>query len=282
MDKTNSIMVLGKPNSGKTVYSAQLYGRLTRGIEQQITIRNTPENLDIFQEALERLAEGNNPQRTTSSQFANVSLPLLIKNEKEVDLTWFDYAGEQLTHIFESRSVNEKWAETLINANGWMVFIRLNDENKYKYKIEDLLKNRDVIKKDTKKKEVPDAVDANVWWIELFQIILHVCNLKRSQRVLKPKIAIILSCYDQVSNSTSTIPKEIFEKELPLLNQFLHSNWEKDKISIWGLSSLGTVLDGSSQNTFVDNGPENQGWIIAPDNHEKNADLTSPIVWIYG
>ena len=135
MDKTNSIMVLGKPNSGKTVYSAQLYGRLTRGVEQQIAIRNTPENLDIFQEALERLAEGNHPQRTTSSQFANVSLPLIIKNEKEVDLTWFDYAGEQLTHIFESRSVNEKWAETLINANGWMVFIRLNDETKYKHKM---------------------------------------------------------------------------------------------------------------------------------------------------
>ena len=283
MDKTNSIMVLGKPNSGKTVYSAQLYGRLTRGVGQQITIRNTPENLDIFQEALERLAEGNNPQRTTSSQFANVSLPLLIKNEKEVDLTWFDYAGEQLTYIFESRSVNEKWAESLINANGWMVFIRLNDETKYKHKIEDLLTNRDAIKKDNSKQAETDGVDANIWWIELFQIVLHVCNLKRSQRISKPKLAIILSCYDQISNSASTsTPKEIFEKELPLLNQFLHSNWETDKISIWGLSSLGRALDGRSQNNFVDNGPENQGWIIAPDDHEKNADLTSPIVWIYG
>ena len=283
MDKTNSIMVLGKPNSGNTVYSAQLYGRLTRGVEQQIAIRNTPENLDIFQEALERLAEGNNPQRTTSSQFANVSLPLVIKNEKEVDLTWFDYAGEQLTHIFESRSVNEKWAETLINANGWMVFIRLNDETKYKHKIEDLLTNRDVIKKGKTKQEETDSVDANIWWIELFQIILHVCNLKRSQRISKPKLAIVLSCYDQISNSTSTTtPKEIFEKELPLLNQFLHSNWEQDKITIWGLSSLGRALDKRSQNTFVDNGPENQGWIISPDSYERSTDLTSPIVWIYG
>lgn len=283
MDKTNSIMVLGKPNSGKTVYSAQLYGRLTRGVEQQIAIRNTPENLDIFQEALERLAEGNNPQRTTSSQFANVSLPLVIKNEKEVDLTWFDYAGEQLTHIFESRSVNEKWAETLINANGWMVFIRLNDETKHKHKIEDLLTTRDVIKKGKTKQEETDIVDANIWWIELFQIILHVCNLKRSQRISKPKLAIVLSCYDQVSNSTSTTtPKEIFEKELPLLNQFLHSNWEQDKITIWGLSSLGRALDKRSQNTFVDNGPENQGWIISPDSYERSTDLTSPIVWIYG
>jgi hypothetical protein len=48
-----------------------------------------------------------------------------------------------------------------------------------------------------------------------------------------------------------------------------------------GLSSLGRALDKRSQNTFVDNGPENQGWIISPDDHEK-ADLTSPIVWIYG
>ena len=212
-----------------------------------------------------------------------VSLPLVIKNEKEVDLTWFDYAGEQLTHIFESRSVNEKWAETLINANGWMVFIRLNDETKYKHKIEDLLTNRDVIKKGKTKQEETDSVDANIWWIELFQIILHVCNLKRSKRISKPKLAIVLSCYDQISNSTSTTtPKEIFEKELPLLNQFLHSNWEQDRISIWGLSSLGRALDKRSQNTFVDNGPENQGWIISPDNPERSADLTSPIVWIYG
>lgn len=281
MDKSNSIMVLGKPNSGKTVYSAQLYGRLTRGVEQQITIRNTPDNLDIFQEALERLAMGTNPQRTTSSQFANVSLPLLIKGDKEVDLTWFDYAGEQLTHIFESRSVNEKWIESLNTANGWMVFIRLNDENKYKHNIEDLLANRDIVKNSIKQAE-SDTVDANVWWIELFQIILHICNLKKSQRVSKPKLAIVLSCYDQIPNSTGTIPKEVFETELPLLNQFLNSNWEKDKISIWGLSSLGRSLNGRSQNAFVDHGPENQGWIIPPNTHEKNSDLTSPIVWIYG
>ena len=200
-----------------------------------------------------------------------------------MDLTWFDYAGEQLTYIFESRSVNEKWAESLINANGWMVFIRLNDETKYKHKIEDLLTNRDVIKKGKTKQEETDSVDANIWWIELFQIILHVCNLKRSQRISKPKLAIVLSCYDQISNSTSTTtPKEIFEKELPLLNQFLHSNWEQDKITIWGLSSLGRALDKRSQNTFVDNGPENQGWIISPDSYERSTDLTSPIVWIYG
>ncbi len=49
-----------------------------------------------------------------------------------------------------------------------------------------------------------------------------------------------------------------------------------------GLSSLGRPLDKRSQNTFVDNGPENQGWIISPDNPERSADLTSPIVWIYG
>lgn len=282
MNKSNSIMVLGKPNSGKTVYSAQLYGRLTRGIEQQIAIRHTPDNLDLFQEVLERLAEGSNPQRTTSSQFANVSLPLKVNNEKEFDLTWFDYAGEQLTHIFENRSVNEKWAESLINANGWMVFIRLNDETKFKHKIEDLLTNKDASQKNNKKEADIDTVDANVWWIELFQIILHVCNLKKPQRVSKPKLAIVLSCYDQITNSSDTTPQEIFEKELPLLNQFLHSNWEKDKISIWGLSSLGRSLDKRSQSNFVDNGPENQGWIIPPDTNKKNSDLTSPIVWIYG
>lgn len=49
MDKTNSIMVLESQIAvKKTVYSAQLYGRLTRGVEQQIAIRNTQKILISF------------------------------------------------------------------------------------------------------------------------------------------------------------------------------------------------------------------------------------------
>lgn len=273
-------MILGKPNSGKTVFSAQLYGRLTRGSGQQVALRHTPDDLSLFQEALEKLAEGESPQRTTSSQFSNVSLPLSINNSTKIDLTWFDYAGEQLTHIYNTRSVNDQWVQSLKESHGWMVFIRLNDESRIKHRIQDLVLNKSHPQINTQEDSSSDITDTNVWWIEIFQILIHICELKSQTKISSPKLAIILSCYDQIDDFPDSCPKDIFEKELPLLSQFLNSNWNKKEISIWGLSSLGMPLDEGSQDDFVDNGPENQGWII-PSNAEKSSDLTLPLAWMY-
>lgn len=60
--------------------------------------------------------------------------------------------------------VNEKWAEKFDQCK-WLdeVFIRLRTMKlNNKHKIEDLLTNRDAIKKDNTKQAETDGVDANI------------------------------------------------------------------------------------------------------------------------
>ena len=68
-----------------------------------------------------------------------------------------------------------------------------------------------------------------------------------------------------------------------MLASYLVSNWDEDKLSIWGLSALGKELtEASKDEDFIDEGPENQGWVISPNEtiEQKNIDLTLPIKWL--
>jgi hypothetical protein len=73
-------------------------------------------------------------------------------------------------------------------------------------------------------------------------------------------------------------PAEILEERLPLLSQFIEATWHPGRAEILGLSALGKALeDDVSDDEFMDNGPERQGWCISHDGRQRE-DLTLPIL----
>jgi len=290
MAKLSNIMLLGLPNSGKTHYSAQFYGRVTRVDTCSLNIRvdeGAPPDLTLFEDAFSSLAAGKTAQRTSTNTFGNITLPLISQSKQKIDLTWPDYAGEQLKSVFLDRVVNKQWIELLETASGWVLIIRLDEEIVIQDRLQQLLKSPPSSalelgrNDDIQKNNIDTIWDSNSKWIEIIQILLHSCHISFHNPIFTPKLAILLSCYDRLEEKFKLeTPRNTLRAKLPLLDTYLHSIWNKDNISVWGISALGKNLEEDiSDDSFVDEGPESQGWIITPEG-EQISDLTLPISWL--
>ncbi len=278
--KKPEILLLGGPNSGKTHYAGQLYGRLQRNPGQLKLNSNqsTPPDLSALHEVLGQLENGNAAGHTPIETWSEITLNLINDQGQELDLNWPDYGGEQLKEVFKNREVPEAWREKLINADGWFVLIRLSGETVYSDAIDKLKTGSDAGNSSNTTRSA--KWDANAYWVETFQILKHVAGLCAMSALQTPRLAVLLSCYDELNTDGQT-PSEVLREKLPLFESYLSSTWHDSAISIWGLSSLGKNLDSSkSDDDFIDEGPEYQGWICSPDGKSKDPDLTKPLAWL--
>ena len=127
---TPEIVLLGGPDSGKTHFAGQLYGRLKRN-PSLLELRDTPADLSALEEVLLCLENGHAAGHTSAGTWTDVLLPLKDNRGNELDLRWPDYGGEQLRTIFTERQVTETWRSELRQADGWLLLIRLNKEITY-------------------------------------------------------------------------------------------------------------------------------------------------------
>lgn len=273
------LMLIGGPNSGKTHFAGQLYARLRRrpGMLQLRQDDGTPANLEPLEEVLRCLECGNAAEHTASGTWAEVVLPIVDAKGREFDLGWPDYAGEQLLAAFRERSVSETWKSRLAASDGWLLVIRLQSESTYRDALAELNKrehDHSVLAKRT------ESWDSNARWVETLQLLLHASGVGVVRRVRRPRLAVLLSCYDEVVTNGDE-PEKVLADRLPLVASFLRSAWRTSDLSVWGLSALGRQLDPKSgDERFVDSGPEWQGWIVPPEGGTRDDDLTQPLAWL--
>lgn len=278
--RTPELLLLGGPNSGKTHFAGQLYGRLQRrpgALRLRKEQGGTPPDLRALEEVLRCLENGHTALHTAAGTWSEVSLPLADAKGNPLDLRWPDYAGEQLQAVFERREVSDQWRSQLANANGWVVLIRLNAETVYRDALQTLTQHRD---RHSDEQNRATEWDASARWVELFQLLLHVAERSSVVRRAQPRLTILLSCYDEL-HRTGKSPGQILTDRLPMFSSYLNSTWESQAMSVWGLSALGKPLarDGADED-FIDKGPETQGWIVDPTGTRLDPDLTVPLAWL--
>ncbi|MEM6184991.1 hypothetical protein [Shewanella vaxholmensis] len=275
------IILLGGPNSGKTHYAGQFYGRLQRN-PGELKLRkdnSTPSDLSALENVLQRLENGNAADHTPTETWAEIVLPLVDSLGRHIELIWPDYGGEQLREVFKNREVPFSWQERLITADGWFLLIRLSGEILYPDALSKLTKHHSV---GEGQKERAGNWDANAYWIEILQLLAHVAGLSSSSKRIKPKLTVLLSCYDELETEDQT-PIDVLRKKLPLFESYITSNWDTNSVSVWGLSSLGKALQSESKDdAFIDEGPEYQGWVIKPEGGAPDSDLSKPLAWLLG
>jgi hypothetical protein len=274
MMDNKSILIIGMSKTGKTHFGGQLYGRLKTG-ENEYTLRETPNDLSIFQDVLDRLNQGLEGKHTDSKLHETIVLPVVSKSAKKIDLIYPDYGGEQLRGIIEQRKVDAFWQHQITKSTNWFLFIRpdlieniVDVTTKFYQQIEEekAVKTNVVCIKD-----IP--VDSSAFYVELLQIFLYIKGISL-QNPNKPRLTVLLSCWDKSQYANGELPSNVLFEKMPLLYRFIHSNWNDNNQSIVGLSSLSRDLNSNNADKeFALQGPETFGYFIK-ENGEKEDDIT--------
>ena len=288
-----NLLVVGTSGTGKTHYAGQLYGRLDKR-ESRLKLAAAPQNLSPFEDVLDRLSDGKTAAHTASLVYHQIPMHIIDNETGESGvLTWSDYAGEQIKNIARSRSVDAEWVERLKKSDGWLLFIRLNTIEKK----EDLLSRPPgpmlglresdadaavaeaaIGSDDEESKGSFPSIDQHV---ELLQILLAVSGRGTLNKLKKPALLILLSCWDELLQNKEVAESErpiaALERRMPLLAQFISSNWHEEVFAVYGLSSLGKSLDDEkADEEYRTLGPESFGYVVEPDG-AMNQDLTLPV-----
>lgn len=291
---TRSILILGGPASGKTVFGGQLLGRLNEGISQ-LRMHGTPENIDPFQDVLFSLNEGLAATHTAASVYHEVVLPLQASDGNLVNLVWPDYGGEQIKAIIHDRKVPQEWWDRLERASGWLLFVRASHMLPQEHILSRPISTPETSQASVdgretmegghsnKVNDASDSPDAGKWseqaaLVELLQILLFLKGKGTMMRVKAPALLVVLSCWDELGEQDSdTLPGDLLQRGLPLLSDFMRTTWRDSSYAVLGLSSQEKTLDASKPDSqYRELGPERFGYCVMPDGNKTN-DLTQPI-----
>lgn len=280
-----SILLLGASGSGKTHYGIQLLGRIQHRSDSALTIDGAVEDLTLFEEGLRALEGGRTAAHTASKTHDALRLALRTRRGVQTQLLWPEYAGEQIRDILNTRKVNASWLARLQESSCWMIFIRPTQLRPISRDLNDIIARLE--SNPESKPEVPkDAPPWELWddnakLVELLQILLHSSRHFSLNRLHVPRLAVVLSCWDELpAEQQSQRPEDLLGQILPLVSRFIEANWEGDARSVWGLSALGRALHKDSQDeAFALSGPETAGHVISPAG-EQDKDLTLPVHWL--
>lgn len=283
MNSNTSVLVIGEHNVGKTNYGIQLLGRLRANTHNSLGLDGTPDTIAPFDSGLTALNQGLPPAHTPITSNLELALPIKF-NEQRVSLTWSDYGGEQISEILQSRSLSEAWQNRIAKADAWMLFLRLST-------IDDSLdaiarpapKGKVDAHKTSTKLDVTETAkpwNSNARTIELVQMLLHEKCIGIHDRVKLPALVVALSCWDELDTQQQDKPSVVFKNQLPLLYEFLTTIWDADRLSVFGVSSLGMAIESNKVNkVFRDEGPDRHGFIVNPDG-SRTKDLSEPLKWL--
>ena len=252
--------------SSKTVFLSQFYSRLQKK-KSKLTLYKSVEDLSPISAAREALANGEEPQTTPAEKSVKFHLPIQIDDQK-IDLRCPEYGGEQVVSIVENRELNKEWQNSIEESNNWILFIRLNSINK-PLDISDV-----TFSEQHKQSSVTTNTEYQIsdqsFFIELLQILLHSKKYDYHLINNKLKLNVVLTCWDEMN--TEEKPHDLLRKKLPLLFNFIESNWKKTSLNIIGLSAQGFSLDvAENKEKYQIEGPEEFGYLVLSDGtHSKD------------
>lgn len=272
----NTILIIGGPNAGKTHFGGQLYGRLNARTERY-KITSPPDDLTIFQEVLDKLNEGKSSGHTHVTAHQTLELEIEDNTGVKSVFSFPDYGGEQVKAIVNDRRVNKIWKEQIDKSSSWMLFIRLDEIKTVEDVINRGLPDQNVLKSRTEKSEPMRLSDA-AFYTELLQILLYVKKIGIKHKITDPKLTIVLSCWDLLSDEDQKkLPMKILQEKISGLFSFIDETWTEKAYKIIGLSSIEKSLSNNDSDLeFVKKGPENFGFVITAKG-EKETDLTLTI-----
>lgn len=233
-----------------------------------------PPTLGPYETVLARINSGRAAPHTPENTYIESRWPLADRAGRTVELEWPDYGGEQLHSIRKNRSMSRAWRERIMEADGWIVMVRIAH-----HQLSDDIFSRPLAEPGKERQPV-DAfvISPQAQLVDFLQWLMIVRGSGTLVPLPTPPIELLLSCWDELPDrERSKPPLEVLQTRMPMVAAFVATNWQSDAVRIVGLSSLERTLSEDVVDAeFVDCGPEAFGYVVLPDGRHDE-DLTLAI-----
>lgn len=271
MENFNRTLIIGKPATSKTTFLVQLYSLMRSG-NGVIKLDGLPESIKPIEDDYKRLRRGEQTKPTPAEKNIDLVLNISIDNIKS-QLACPDYGGEQINALILNRQIKEGWLKLLKSSSEWLLFMKLDDLTAM-HDITTKPANEGVDDKvSIRSNEMNYELSEGPEMVELLQMLLYFKGIGYQAAIDKINLRLVISRWDQLG-SDGIVPAKLLQEKLPLLYNFVKSNWCDSNYSIWGLSAQGFDLSiAENKEKYLDEGNEKWAFLIRP-NGEKSGDIT--------
>ncbi len=308
------VVVIGIPESGKSSFIAALSHLLEfREIETELTLAQMPDEAQYLFEMRSEW-QGCQPfERTKAGGFHPIVFNLKDKQDRRIDLSFPDIAGEEFEQQWSSRFWNERYFQAIQQASGILLFINaknlrkpfsLADEDKIKRAAMTLLDDgedtEDGLDADDRSENPGEAIARQlasqgleddqesdsgpaVWeprkadeQAKLVDILQSLVDYDPNRRW---RLGIVVSAWDIVRKLDSKVmPPSWIEKHMPFLQQYLDSNVASFGFEVFGVSAQGGDPDSEAERLQKYDSQSERILVITPD--YEGHDLTQIVTWV--
>lgn len=270
---TQTLLLLGESDVGKSHFGAQLLGRLGLG-DGALRMVAAPPTLQPFEGVISSLNRGLSAPHTSRDLYVESRWSVTDRQGRGIELVWPDYGGEQLRVIRSERRMPRAWTDRVASAAGWIVMVRIA----HAQLAEDIFSRP--LGAVATEREGNDRIGPSdqASLVDFLQWLAFVRGTGSLNPIADPPLMLLLSCWDELpAEQAGLVPAEVLRSRMPLVSAFVQANWRPAALHVMGLSALGRALDDKVvDEDFVDRGPDRFGYVVLADG-SREPDLTLSI-----
>lgn len=267
---SESLLLLGESDVGKSHFGGQLLGRLSQEIGA-LRMVGSPKSLEAFDAVLNCLNAGRAAPHTSQDRYVESRWPLIDQSGRRRELVWPDYGGEQVRVIRTERRMPETWRTRVTSAAGWIVMVRIAHAQ-----LSDDVFTRPLAEPGRERERIREfKLSQQAQLVDFLQWLMFVRRTGTLKPVANPPLMLLLSCWDELPEAQlNTDPFDVLRTRMPMVAAFAETNWQPGALRVVGLSALGRALTETNvDEEFVDRGPESFGYVVL-ENGRHDPDLT--------
>ncbi len=281
MEASNSIVMIGAPESGKTNYLARVWAAL-HGEEGPLRAMQTDEEIGYVMDALEHLLQGEFAPRTETGveMVRGCSVQVAWYKDgrtEQAELVVPDVNGELWERAVETNELPEEWLRKVRESVGALVFVRVassvNQPALNWVTAADLLRlDRELESGREDKVRLPTDVQL----CEFLRFLEFA--LGEDTRVGMPRVAVMVTAWDMVDESRARQgPARYLSEEFPLFAGRL-GDVSKVEGGVFGVSVVdGDFNDPEFRDRFLAGDIRDFGSIVGTG---AERDIATPLRWI--
>jgi hypothetical protein len=279
---SQSVMLIGGPDSGKTNYLARLWKALQSGSGRLKSV-DAPE-IKYVEEALAYILQGSfapRSQKNIEESRRDFTLTLVTQdNKKLIKVAVPDVTGELWKNAVSSTELPSEWMNLLKETSGALLFVRVHSE--LNVSPMDWVTARELLKMDWAQSPQQESIPTQVVLCELLRF-LQLTLRQRSGGGL-PRVAIIITAWDRLDAAAKKSgPRAYIKSEYPLFSGRIDDVTSLD-LKSFGVSIVGGDLeaDPDFRKKFLEGDINNAGYVVTEVDGatREDHDLTLPLAWL--